>query len=223
MVNQQALIEAALDRLGEGFAIFDADNLLVSCNKIFRDLRDLPEDLCVLGMRLEALIRFNGERGDFGPGDPEPLIAERTAEIFEAKDREVERRMTDGKTLRIRYQQLDGGGLIMSLQDRMAETASREAEQVSRDRLSIVSRATNDGLYDWDVVSDVLVVSNRLNALFGFNLTDLASQQWVERVHPDDQPHYRATMLACFKAREERFTCEYRIQTDGVELHWACD
>ncbi len=70
-----------LELLDVGVAIFDRDTRLVFANRAFHDLRHYPDEICREGVTLEALLRFNAERGDFGPGDADAQVAERLAEI----------------------------------------------------------------------------------------------------------------------------------------------
>src|SRR4029453_2014558 len=51
-----------------GNALTDRDVNLVACNKLYRLLLDLPDRLFAsMPMRLETLVRFRAERGDYGP------------------------------------------------------------------------------------------------------------------------------------------------------------
>ena len=77
MAETEKLVRLGLDQLSEGFGIFDADLRLVSCNRLYRELRGYPAELCQSGTPFENMIRFNAERGDFGPGSVEQQIAER--------------------------------------------------------------------------------------------------------------------------------------------------
>ena len=78
-----------LELLDVGVAIFDKETRLVFANPAFRALRRYPDEICRAGVTLEALLRFNAERGDFGPGDADAQVAERLAEISEAEPRDM--------------------------------------------------------------------------------------------------------------------------------------
>ncbi|MCH7945684.1 MAG: PAS-domain containing protein, partial [Armatimonadetes bacterium] len=86
-----------LELLDVGVAIFDNETRLIFANPAFRALRRYPDEICREGVTLEALLRFNAERGDFGPGDADAQVAERLAEIDEGEGREIEREMADGQ------------------------------------------------------------------------------------------------------------------------------
>ncbi|MBL4907545.1 MAG: PAS-domain containing protein, partial [Sneathiella sp.] len=142
-------VQKGLDQLKEGIGVFDATFNLVYCNKLFKFLRNYPDSVCVVGASLESLIRYNADRGDFGPGSPVGQTAERMSEITNTDFRELKREMADGKILKIRYVHLDGGGLTVTFEDVSEEYLSEQALKISEERYALVSRASSDGLYDW--------------------------------------------------------------------------
>lgn len=96
--------ESGLELLDLGVGIFDKELYLTYCNPAFVTLRRYSNKLCQPGVNLKALLRFNAERGDFGPGDPDTQVAARIAEITSMPDRQVEHQTADGLHLRIQYQ-----------------------------------------------------------------------------------------------------------------------
>ena len=66
----QEMLGAGLDLLDQGVTVFDADLKMVAWNTAFLRLLDFPETLAQPGVSFEDFIRFNAERGDYGPGDP---------------------------------------------------------------------------------------------------------------------------------------------------------
>src|ERR1700733_1184 len=81
---------AALDLLPSGIGIFDNDFNLVYANRSFRELRFLPERLCVRGTRLEGIVQYIAARGDYGTGEVDALVRDRMAEILTLKPWEDE-------------------------------------------------------------------------------------------------------------------------------------
>ena len=176
----KTLIAASLDLLNEGFGVFDADLKLVACNRGFAELTHYPEALCRPGTPLETILRFNAERGDFGPGDPDAQVSARMSELSRwlagrFPRRGVEQRTPDGRTLSFFCRPIAGGGLAIIYEDvtetRAVETALRASEQ----RNALVARAAAEGIYDWDVLHGNLYVSRRLNEIIGFGERELRS------------------------------------------------
>ena len=73
------LLQAGLDLLDQGLSVFDGELRLVAWNRPFLELLDFPPELAEVGRPFADFIRYNAERGEYGPGDPEAQIAERVA------------------------------------------------------------------------------------------------------------------------------------------------
>lgn len=83
--TQLDLMQAALDHINQGFSAFDADLRLVAWNRGLWEMLDFPQELARRGTHLEAFLRVNAERGEYGPGDIEGKIQRRLerAKLFE--------------------------------------------------------------------------------------------------------------------------------------------
>jgi PAS domain S-box-containing protein len=129
----------------------------------------------------------------------------------------------DGRILAVRYSPLASGGLTTTYEDvtevRRAEIALRHDQT----RYELVTQAVSEGLYDWDIVSDYLQVSPRLNALFDFKQGELNSRDWVARVHPEDIESYRAALRAHFTGKSSVLQAEYRIRDKADRYRWVED
>lgn len=216
-------IAAALDRLPAGFAVFDRGLRLAYCNAQFRNLRGYPRRLCRAGTPISDLCRFHAVQGDYGPGDVEAQIRERLDQIAARKPHEVERPLANGRLLRVRYAPLAGGGLLVTYSDitvmRSVETSLRNSEA----RYALITEAATEGIYDWNIETNDLYVSPRLNELFGFESGELTSEDWYRRVHGDDKDKYRSALTRHFKQLEAHLHCEYRIKVKSRQYRWVLD
>jgi PAS domain S-box-containing protein len=95
----------------------------------------------------------------------------------------------------------------------------RDSEQ----RYGLVTEAATEGVYEWNIETNDLYVSPRLNDLFEFKAGELTSQDWNGRVHPDERESYRRALVAHFKGAEPHLQCEYRILIKSGEYRWVLD
>ena len=126
-----AAMQAALDVIDPGISIFDADLRLVGWNRGYTQLLGFPPEMAYYGAPFESFIRYNAERGDYGPGDPREQVYDRVqlAKVFEAHD--FERTRPDGTVLRIRGEPLPAHGFITVYTD---VTGERSAARTIREQ-----------------------------------------------------------------------------------------
>ncbi len=71
------LLQSALDQVRHGLGVFDNEMRLVCWNRQFRELLGLPPELGRVGVPLKRILETCAERGDFGPGTVDELVADR--------------------------------------------------------------------------------------------------------------------------------------------------
>lgn len=74
-----ALLSAGLDLIDQGLTVIDKELRIVACNRRLLTLYGLPPELGRVGTPFSALMRYNAERGEYGDGDVEQIVAERVA------------------------------------------------------------------------------------------------------------------------------------------------
>lgn len=93
------MLQAGLDLLDQGITVFDGDLRLVAWNRTFLELLEFPEQLAYVGAPFESFIRYNAERGEYGPGDREVQVAQRVAAARNFAPHVTERQRPNGKML----------------------------------------------------------------------------------------------------------------------------
>jgi PAS domain S-box-containing protein len=111
------MLQAGLDLLDQGITVFDAQLRLVAWNQPFLRLLDFPEELAVVGTPFERFIRYNAERGEYGPGDREAQIAERVAAAATFTQHVTERQRPNGRVLLLRGEPLPHKGFVTLYSD----------------------------------------------------------------------------------------------------------
>jgi PAS domain S-box-containing protein len=95
------------------------------------------------------------------------------------------------------------------------ERAERALGQ-SEERFQLVSRATNDAIWDWDLVSNQIFYSESFRTLFGYPPGESSMELEASRLHPDDRDKVMDDLRAFFASREEAWLGEYRyLCADG--------
>ena len=100
-------------------------------------------------------------------------------------------------------------------------TAERlvRALRESQDRFQFVARATNDAVWDWDLVSDALWWNEGVSTLFGYTPEQVGPDVtwWYETIHPDDRERVKRDINAAVERGAESWSAEYRYRrADGT-------
>jgi PAS domain S-box-containing protein len=155
-------LQLTLDNAGRGILRYDAYGRVLLFNQQARDLLDLPDTLLNASMRMEEVIRFQQERGDFAPADG--LLDGATALPGHALDLYTRnrylRRTRSGRVLEIGTQPLADGGAVRTFSDVTAYVEAQEALSEKTRALQITLDSMSQGISAIDA-SGRLVFWNR--------------------------------------------------------------
>jgi PAS domain S-box-containing protein len=101
--------------------------------------------------------------------------------------------------------------------------ASRtEALRRSQERYEIAARGSNDGLWDWDLVTGRIYYSPRWKRGLGHDeaAVDDSPAAWLDRVHPDDRPGLEARIQSHLAGGTEHLVAEYRVRHADGSYRW---
>jgi len=140
------LLQTALDQVRQGICVFDRDLRLICWNRHFRDLLGLPTEFGQVGVSLHAIVRYNAERGELGPGDPDLIVADRIERFAVAMETFQERMHSTGTVLEVRSNAMPGGGIVATYTDITDRVAAAEALERAKQTLEIRVRDRTEEL-----------------------------------------------------------------------------
>ena len=129
VVQQKTILESVLDNMDQGISMFDAEFDSLVLNDKYFELLEFPKDRFEVGANGADFLRYNAERGEYGPGDVEQQVAERLALASKFEPHSFERQRPDGTIIEIRGKPLAAGGILTVYTDL---TERRRAEAVAR-------------------------------------------------------------------------------------------
>jgi len=95
---------------------------------------------------------------------------------------------------------------------------AEESLQRNEERYRLVSRATQEVVWDADLVTGRSRWTGSIRAVFGYpqEVIEEDDQWWVDRIHPDDREGILAALQQLFDSRDELWVREYRLRArDG--------
>ncbi|MDR3577555.1 MAG: EAL domain-containing protein [Anaerolineaceae bacterium] len=93
----------------------------------------------------------------------------------------------------------------------------------SEERYALAARATNGGIWDWNLISGEVYYAPRWKTLLGLPEDQIINlpQQWLERVHPEDIERLNLAIADHLKGLTPTLECEYRIMHQDGGYRWV--
>ena len=104
----------------------------------------------------------------------------------------------------------------------MSDSASPSPLSSSEERYRLAARATNDAIWDWDLLNDHVLWNEALHAAYGHELARVppTGAWWISHIHPEDRARIDASIHAVIDGGGSNWTDEYRfLRADGTYAH----
>ncbi len=102
---------------------------------------------------------------------------------------------------------------------------TEDALRQSEERYALASRGANDGLWDWDLKTNLIYFSPRWKTMLGYAEESIGNnpREWFDRVHPEDRGKLQAQIAAHLEGQTEHFESEYRLRNKHGDYCWFCN
>lgn len=160
------LLQTTLDHMTQGISVFDADLKLVVFNRRFHELLDFPHELGKPGTSFEEIIRYNAERGEYGPGDVEEQVRARVELARQFKPHRFERIRPDNRVIEVRGTPLPEGGFVSTYTDITDRKHAEWQAKRAQERLMDAIEASADGFVLFDSDDRLVLCNSRMRELY---------------------------------------------------------
>jgi diguanylate cyclase (GGDEF)-like protein/PAS domain S-box-containing protein len=141
---------------------------------------------------------------------------------------QIRGRHKDGRSLSLEAtfgeHEEDGRVTSTGIMRDVTERRNLEAElRTSEERYSLASLGANDGIWDWDLVTNQIFFSSRWKSIVGLAEDEPCSSpaDWMGRVHPDDRETVHGRLMSHVDGLTEHFESEYRILHLDGSYRWV--
>jgi PAS domain S-box-containing protein len=106
-------------------------------------------------------------------------------------------------------------------QRKLQEAELRQAQE----RFELISKATNDVIWDWSLETDKVQWNNSMTDVFGYILSELepGSDSWAKRIHPDDLEAVFQSINKVIVGESEYWQSEYRFIRSNGDYAYVID
>jgi PAS domain S-box-containing protein len=101
----------------------------------------------------------------------------------------------------------------------LAEEMTRELRE-SRERLGLAIEGSNQALFDWDVRTGRVTLSEQWSRITGTSANVTTVRELVALVHPEDRPHVLKQTRRLLRGRLPFYHTEHRVQTLAGGWRW---
>ncbi|MFA6136976.1 MAG: EAL domain-containing protein [Sulfurimonas sp.] len=95
--------------------------------------------------------------------------------------------------------------------------------QTERNRFSLAIEGAQDGLWDWDLQSDSVVLSERFETMLGYAVGDLPQniEAWFGLLHPDDKEETTRVVQTYLASKgEQSYEAKFRLKAKDGSWRW---
>ncbi|WP_264509350.1 PAS domain-containing protein [Flavobacterium sp. N1719] len=96
---------------------------------------------------------------------------------------------------------------------------------VSNERFEIVSKATSDTIWDWDIKTNRFIWNKGIQGVFGYKKEEVGDnlQWWFDKIHPEDSLKMSVKLYSYIAQKSEKWQDEYRFMAADGSYRYVFD
>ncbi|MCX7168681.1 MAG: EAL domain-containing protein [Rhodocyclales bacterium] len=212
MGRKTTVLQATLDNMAQGISVVDANLVMIALNRKFCEILDFPPEMGHEGATFESFIRYNAERGEYGPCDIEAKVNEMMERARHAQAHRFKRTRPNGRIVEVVGNPLPDGGFVTTYTDITEQELAAQAIRDSEARLRRAELAAKSGNWELHLDSQLMIASEGAAKLYGIDRSELAYAD----VKAIPLPEYRRVLNATLKDLIENnrpYDVEFKIKT----------
>ncbi|HLL09950.1 MAG TPA: PAS-domain containing protein, partial [Rubrivivax sp.] len=150
LTESKLVLENTFEHMDQGISIVDPELRIIGMNRRFGELLQFPPALCQPGTPFSSFIRYNAERGDYGPGDIDQQVQQRVDLAASFKPHLFQRERPDGTVIEVRGRPMPSGGFVTIYSDVTERAGAERALRHSEERFRSLTALSSDWFWEQD-------------------------------------------------------------------------
>lgn len=224
--RERYLLRTLIDHLPDSIYVKDRESRFIITNRAKLDLIGSESEDDTLGRKLTDYLDYQ-QASELIENDR--LLFE-TGQAIVNKEEYLITKEGEKKwllTTRVPLQEEDDKviGLVGISRDITDRKKIEESLRMNIERFNIVSRATNDAIWDWDLVNNTVFWNDAVSLLFGFPREETLnnSDWWETNLHEDDRERVLLRVHQHIDEGIESWQDEYRFVCKDGSIKWVYD
>lgn len=120
----------------------------------------------------------------------------------------------------------NGGGRLVSYDGLISDITNRKQAEIalleSQERLSLVIHGSNDGIWDWNLITNEVYFSPRWKEMLGYGEEELENKfaVWMQLMHPEDRERALNEIQAYLSKQKPAYELEHRLRHKDGSYRW---
>jgi diguanylate cyclase (GGDEF)-like protein len=165
--TQYLRFDTAINNMAQGLAMFDDQQRLVVCNKLYAELYGLSPEQVRPGTTIRQLLKYRHAAGVYGNVDVDDFADQWVAEFSQGSARI--QKLADGRTLSIIRRPMPDGGLVSTTED--ITDRQKLVAQLEQQNIRFHAALSNmcQGLCMFDADARLVIANDRYAEMYGLS------------------------------------------------------
>ena len=140
-------------------------------------------------------------------------------------NRTVKKKDGTAMEVEINARMLPDGRSLAFVRDITGRKRTEQAMRMALERYDILSKATSDTIWDWDIIHNRMHYNEGISKMFGHEITETGNiaDWWKENIHPDDLKNVTDALEKAFNKERQNLQLEYRFRCNNGTYKYIYD
>jgi len=209
--TKSRVLQATLDNMSQGISVVDENLHMTAMNDKFCEILDFPIEMARNGASFDEFVRYNAERGDYGPVDVDAKVRELVSLAKEMKPHRFTRVRPNGRRIEVVGNPLPGGGFVTTYTDVTERELAEESLRASEARLRRAELASAAGNWELHLDTRIMIASEGAARVYGIASTQLDFETIKAIPLAEERPRLDAALKDLIE-RDLPYDIEFRIR-----------